>query len=512
MMINDFYILQPKKSVFSGFGGFNKTKPSSFDFLSNLTNGSKPTNGSGKVESGQSSSLFGNKPVSSGGLFGIPMTSSQSTKTTFGMPTSQMSPFGTGTSTTTLGTPTPFGSTADSPFKIPTSSGSTETSKTADPKPQTSSVFATTTSPKSIFGLNTATSTPFKTTNTTPTPKADERENKDEKNDEKMEERKMNYYTKLRGLNESVSDWIKKHVDETPLCILTPIFKDYQKYLREIQEEFRGAREETIHKTNDNMPAETKPIQPTNVTKSTTVTLGTSGSLFTVSNSKPPVFGSLNATASTTEKPTSDFSFGIKTSSSSATTTSEGFSFGVNTGSSATTTSAPFPFATNTTIAGTNGAAPFSFGLGKPFSFSSNIQTKSEEKRDENKEQEDDEPPKVEFTPVVEENSVFEKKCKVFVKKDGNFVDKGVGTLYVKKVEESGKHQLLVRANTNLGTIFLNMILSQSIPTQRLGKNNVMMVCIPTPDHEPPPTPVLIRVKTSEEADELLETLNKFKA
>lgn len=496
-----FIILQPKKSVFSGFGGFNKTQPSSFDFLANLTNGNKTTNGAGKADSGQSSSPFGNKPVSGGGLFNIPISSSPSTKTAFGMPTTQMSPFGsTGTNTTTA----LFGSTGDNPFKIPTSTGSTETPKPNHQDSQASSVFATNTSPKSIFGLNTATSTPSKMSTIIPSPKA-------EKKEEKTDEKKMNYYSKLKGLNESVSDWIKKHVEETPLCILSPIFKDYEKHLKEIQEEFHGTGEETQIKINDNKPVEAKPIPSTNATKSTTNTLSTSGvSVFAASNSKLPMFGSQNTTVFTTEKPSSECSFGIKTSNSTTTTTSGGFSFGINTGSSTTTTSAPFSFTTSTTS--NNGAAPFSFGIGKPFSFSSNIQTKSDEKKEENKDQEDDEPPKVEFTPVVEENSVFDKKCKVFIKKDGNFVDKGVGTLYIKKIEECGKHQLLVRANTNLGTVALNMILSSSIPTQRLGKNNVMLVCIPTPDHKPPPTTVLIRVKTSEEADELLETLNKYKA
>lgn len=472
--------------------------------MANLTNGNKTINGSGKVDSGQSSSPIGNKLAEGGGKsFYIPISSSPSTKTTFGMPTTQMSPFGgAGTGATT----TLFGSTVDNPFKIPTSTGSTENQKPNNPDPQASSVFATNTSAKSVFGLNTATSTPPMSTTTTSSPKADGTERKEEKANEK----KMNYYSKLKGLNESVSDWIKKHVEETPLCILSPIFKDYEKYLKEIQEEYHGTGEESKSKTNASKPAETKPIPSTNVPKSTTETLNTSGSsVFAASNTKVTMFGNQSATVATAEKPYSDFSFGIKMSSNTASTTSGGNSFGINTGSSAITTSAPFSFTTNTT--GINGAAPFSFGTGKPFSFNSNIQTKSAENKDENKEQ-DDEPPKVEFTPVVEENSVFDKKCKVFIKKDSNFVDKGVGTLYVKKIEESGKHQLLVRANTNLGTVSLNMILSSSIPIQRLGKNNVMLVCIPTPDYKPPPTTVLIRVKTSEEADELLETLNKYKA
>jgi nuclear pore complex protein Nup50 len=44
-----------------------------------------------------------------------------------------------------------------------------------------------------------------------------------------------------------------------------------------------------------------------------------------------------------------------------------------------------------------------------------------------------------------------------------------------------------------------------------MGKNNVMIVCVPTPDEKPPPTSVLIRVKTGEEADDLLNAINKQK-
>lgn len=42
------------------------------------------------------------------------------------------------------------------------------------------------------------------------------------------------YYTRLKGLNESVAQWIKSHVDSNPFCILTPIFKDYERYLKGI--------------------------------------------------------------------------------------------------------------------------------------------------------------------------------------------------------------------------------------------------------------------------------------
>lgn len=166
-------------------------------------------------------------------------------------------------------------------------------------------------------------------------------------------------------------------------------------------------------------------------------------------------------------------------------------------------------FGTTSSLGSSSG---FSFGTGAPFTFANVAKPPSDDKKDENsQEAEEDEPPKVEFTRVVEDDNIFEKRCKVFVKKDGNYSDRGVGQLYLKPVAGSEKVQLIVRADTNLGNLLLNFILSESIPLQRMGKNNVMLVCIPTPESKPPPVPILLRVKTSEEADELLKILEKNK-
>ena len=42
------------------------------------------------------------------------------------------------------------------------------------------------------------------------------------------------------ALNCSVRDWIVKHVNTNPLCDLTPIFKDYEKYLAGIEQQHGG--------------------------------------------------------------------------------------------------------------------------------------------------------------------------------------------------------------------------------------------------------------------------------
>lgn len=45
------------------------------------------------------------------------------------------------------------------------------------------------------------------------------------------------YLQDLKSLNESVLSWIKSHVDKNPYCILSPIFKDYEKHLSQLEKE-----------------------------------------------------------------------------------------------------------------------------------------------------------------------------------------------------------------------------------------------------------------------------------
>ncbi|XP_045763839.1 nuclear pore complex protein Nup50 isoform X2 [Maniola jurtina] len=533
------------KPIFSGFSGFNKTQKPSFDFLANLTNGSKSNNESSTLKSDTasvSSSSMITKPASSpsSGIFSLSGTTTPITKSAFGQPTSESTIFGE-TGSTTAFTQSVFSSSKpdstvnDSPFKgqssvqssTPFTNFAMKSNATSEkPISQVSSTLfgvpsANVNNNNSPFSTKTNNLTGFKTT-VTSSPQSTE-VNEPVKNSAVKDEKELVYYNNLKGLNESVSAWIKKHVEETPLCILTPIFRDYEKHLKNIQDEYEKSKEPLSKNISD-----TK--EDNKVAKSPATSGNTLGSTLFSNNSASTnsVFSSPSSKSSTLEK-TSNFTFGINTPTTTsannlatAATPSTGFSFGIkpsnaNTSpfATSTTTSAnngapsTSPFTANTTSAN-NSSTPFSFGIGKPFAFNSNIK-KSDEASNEGEDNED-EPPKVEYTPIAEDNSVYDKKCKVFVKKDGNFIDKGVGTLYIKKIEETGKYQLLVRANTSLGNVLINMILSSSLPIQRMGKNNVMMVCMPTPDSKPPPTSILLRVKTSEDADQLLDTLNKYKA
>ncbi|CAB3228524.1 unnamed protein product [Arctia plantaginis] len=535
---------EPKKSVFGGFGGFMKTPPASFDFLSKLTNSNNDNSSSTtKMDSPVTSSLFtSKKPATSpnAGLFSLQTSSNTPSTSPFASPSTQIKTsniFGVSSTNTNPATNMFITSKADStvvdsPFKMQTVTSSTD--MTDFSKSTATTTLASTTkldiptsssNAKSLFSSN-SNSSPFKIqTNTVQnefemkTKSQSNSTGTEKKSGDSQNDSEMKYYSKLKGLNESVFDWIKKHVEQTPLCILTPIFKDYEKYLKEIQEEYQ-----IIGKENKNDDKSDNRMDVAKIASTMTKTNVTGPTLFNMPQSSTSVFASQNNGTLGGNKSAS-FSFGINASatstSSTITTSSLGFKFGVTTASSQSTTSisspfssgttsSSFSFATNINTATNESSAPFSFGTGKPFSFN-NIKQNTETTEEATKEDDDDSPPKVEYTPVVEENSIYDKKCKIFVKKENNFVDKGVGTLYIKKIEETGKHQLLVRANTNLGTILVNLILVAGIPMQRMGKNNVMMVCIPTPESKPPPTPILIRVKSSEEADELLATLEKHK-
>ena len=69
------------------------------------------------------------------------------------------------------------------------------------------------------------------------------------------------------------------------------------------------------------------------------------------------------------------------------------------------------------------------------------------------------------------------------------------------------------------GNILLNVMLSASLPASRQGKNNVFIVCVPNPpisgkpdaEADTTPTPMLIRVKTGDDADELLGKIDERK-
>jgi nuclear pore complex protein Nup50 len=64
----------------------------------------------------------------------------------------------------------------------------------------------------------------------------------------------VDYLSRLKGLNESVLDWLKMHISKNPCCILTPVFNDYNKYLEVIRKETDNSEKKQV----DEVDSETK--------------------------------------------------------------------------------------------------------------------------------------------------------------------------------------------------------------------------------------------------------------
>lgn len=308
------------------------------------------------------------------------------------------------------------------------------------------------------------------------------------------------YHKQLAALNCSVRDWIVKHVNTNPLCDLTPIFKDYEKYLAGIEQQLgSGGSCRDSESDSDKTPGAT---------------------------ASPSLFGS------TKSQQESTFLFhGGKTEDTSEKKTEADPEKKADPSAGAAGASFHFSKKVESSALGSLNSGPltgFSFSSGNSSLFGKDISqnkpvsspfaTKTLEvqadggsnERKGGDEEENDEPPKVVVTEVKEEDAFYSKKCKLFYKKDNEFKEKGVGTLHLKPTTNQ-KTQLLVRADTNLGNILLNVLIPPNMPCTRTGKNNVLIVCVPNPpiDEKNATVPVtmLIRVKTGEDADELHKIL-----
>lgn len=340
------------------------------------------------------------------------------------------------------------------------------------------------------------------------------------------------YFQSLKSLNESVLAWVKQHVEANPYIVLTPVFKDYEDYIKTLE-----AKRSTS--TSGSLISSKKdPITTKTTFASIPEETGNNGNKVEDKSSKqedkPFAFGSTsmepskgftfgtssNSTTNggfkfSTTSATSGFTFGSKTETPTTSEEKDSFSFG-KTDSKAADDKKPFSF--GKTESGDD-KKPFSFGLtsssqGSGFSFGSSVAGSSQ-----GSSQNDEEyvPPKVEVKEIKEDDALYSKRCKLYYQKEGAWVDRGVGNLHLKPIGDT-KTQILIRADTNLGNILLNVMLTASFPASRQGKNNVTVVCVPNPpmsskpeEASDKPVPMLIRVKTGEDADELLEKIDERK-
>ncbi|KFQ23972.1 Nuclear pore complex protein Nup50 [Merops nubicus] len=295
------------------------------------------------------------------------------------------------------------------------------------------------------------------------------------------------YHKQLAALNCSVRDWIVKHVNSNPLCDLTPIFRDYERYLANIERQHGGGSDSGSENESNKTPAPESASALGNSQLQQGAAFLFNSKTEDASDKKPEVAPEKKDPSLGTTSTSVDSS--VLGSLGSGTLSSFSFSPG---------NSGLFGKDTNQAKSAT--------------AVSSNVleaQTESGNSDDKG-EEEEEEPPKVIVNEIKEDDAFYSKKCKLFYKKDNEFKEKGVGTLHLKPAGNE-KTQLLVRADTNLGNILLNVLIPPKMPCTRTGKNNVLIVCVPNPplDEKQPAVPVtmLIRVKTSEDADELHKIL-----
>ncbi|KAH0505874.1 Nuclear pore complex protein Nup50 [Microtus ochrogaster] len=284
------------------------------------------------------------------------------------------------------------------------------------------------------------------------------------------------YHRQLTGLNCSVRDWIVKHVDANPFCDLTPVFKQYEKYLVAIEKQLHSScgcfseREPNrgwvgTQPSSQDVAAE---LQAESVTSEKTEFIeenkadpyqGASASCNFGKNSESLVWGSLSSS------PMNEVSSSTRSSS--------------------------------VTGKGTTQGKPVS----AKDSTEQNCSDECKSKRDE--------PPKTVLMEGKEEGVFYSKKCRLFYKKDNEFKEKGVGVLLLKATANE-KTRLLLQDSKSDNTL-LNILIPPNMPCTRMGKNNVLIVCVPDPplDKKNATTEVtvMIRVKTSKDADELHKIL-----
>lgn len=284
----------------------------------------------------------------------------------------------------------------------------------------------------------------------------------------------LDFMEELKTLNSEVFNRMKLQLEQNSCIYLSPIFRDYDRHLTELKSK---------HKVSETSE---------------------SGAQMEASGFKFPSNGSSSNDVTHT-KPfgTSLSPFGSSGMKTGLTFGSSGAKTGFVFGSSETKTGSIFAFGS-----GDKNAAGLSLGFAdKKPTFTFGTSSFGNAKSSEADGDEDDVPPKVEVASVVEEGAIHSVKCKLFYKKGNEFVDKGLGTLHLKPVEKTEKTQLLIRAQTSLGNILLNVILNKQMSVLKRS-NNIQFICVPNPaipGIENGPVTMLVKVKTAEMAD-LLET------
>ncbi|XP_050422185.1 nuclear pore complex protein Nup50 [Adelges cooleyi] len=135
--------------------------------------------------------------------------------------------------------------------------------------------------------------------------------------------------------------------------------------------------------------------------------------------------------------------------------------------------------------------------------------TETLQSKEENEEDED-QPPVVSFTPIKENDAIFESKSKLYLFKNGKYEEHGVGQLYLKRVDDK-KIQLIMRNDSALGTIMANTLLNDTVNFTKRNPKNVQLICVLDPTKNSKPQTALFKFKDSQTTDLFENELAKLK-
>ncbi len=106
-------------------------------------------------------------------------------------------------------------------------------------------------------------------------------------------------------------------------------------------------------------------------------------------------------------------------------------------------------------------------------------------------------------------------KLYYYSEKESKFIDRGIGNLYLKPINDGEATQLIIRADNKLANILLNVKLNKACPISKISAKDISYLCIPNPPipgvDSKLPCKFLFKVKTEDDALELVEKLNEYK-
>lgn len=129
------------------------------------------------------------------------------------------------------------------------------------------------------------------------------------------------YLAHLKALNLQVTEWIKRHVEENPLVLLSPVFLDYEKHLKVISEKYQTktpAKEKSSGTTSFQIsPSVKSPVKPSESIKPFSFAANSEN------KTEPAKFAFGSGAVTKQGHASSGFSFGLASKPAG-----EGFSFG----------------------------------------------------------------------------------------------------------------------------------------------------------------------------------------